>query len=52
MYSINGKSLSQEVHEILVDDSELYRAQIESGNNVIICNVTDPMLEILLTVSK
>lgn len=49
MYTINGIPLTHNVHETLVDDSELYRAQIESGDDVLICNVSNPLLEILLT---
>jgi len=49
-YTLNGRFLSMEIHETLVNDSEFYSSQIESGNDVFLSMANNVhMMDILLT---
>lgn len=39
MYTLNGCPLSPEMHQTLLDDSDLYRAQVESGHEGILMDI-------------
>jgi hypothetical protein len=45
MYTLNAYSVSAEMHEMLIDDSDLYRASVESGHKDILMDIDPSMMD-------